>query len=80
MTLAGAESGLVLAEVFRSVLAYVGLKGEAGERLLDQMMTERRKAAGADCTLRFAAQAGELVITLTQAGHDWKMSAPVPVR
>ena len=80
MTLTGGESGPVLAEVFRSVLAHVGLKGEAGERVLDQVMTERRKAQTPDCTVRFAAHAGEIIITLTQAGCDWKMSAPVPVR
>jgi len=80
MTLTGGESGPVLADVFRSVLAHVGLKGEAGERVLDRVMTERRKSPAGDCTVRFAAHAGEIIITLTQAGRDWKMSAPVPVR
>jgi hypothetical protein len=80
MTVTGAPDSHIVVDVFRCVLAHVGLKGEAGERVLDQVMAERRKAGSVDCSLRFAAHAGEIVITLTQAGRDWKMSAPVPVR
>jgi hypothetical protein len=76
----GRADGVVLAEVFRHVLAHAGLNGEAGERLLDQVMDERRAAAGGDCTVRFTAHAGELEITLSQAGRDWHTTCPVPIR
>ena len=74
------ESSLVLAEVFRSVLAQVGVKGEASERLLDQVMDERRKAAIADCKVHFIAHAGEIEIWLLHDGRDFRTSCPVPVR
>jgi hypothetical protein len=34
---------------------------------------------GTDCTLRFVAHAGEIEIVLSQAGHDWRTSCPVPI-
>jgi len=77
---AGSEAAHVFVDVFRSVLGHVGLKGEAADRLLDQVMAERRKAPSGDCTLRFTAHAGELEIALSQAGRDFRMSAPVPIR
>jgi hypothetical protein len=81
MTLSGGVADArVLADLFRSVLAHVGVKGEAGDRLLDQLMTEHRKSPGADCTLRFTAHAGEIEIALSQAGRDWRTSCPVPIR
>ena len=80
MTFNGAADGLVLADVFRHVLAHAGLNEEASERLLDQMMEQRRSGAAGDCTLRFTAHAGELEIALSQAGHDWHTTCPVPVR
>jgi hypothetical protein len=76
----GSSVGPVLAEVFRHVVAHVGLNGEAGERLLDQVMEQRRDAADGGCTLRFTARAGELEITLSQAGRDWHTTCPVPIR
>jgi hypothetical protein len=76
----GGVVGLVLADVFRHVLAHAGLNGEASERLLDQVMEQRRTGPGGGCTLRFAAHAGELEITLSQAGRDWHTTCPVPVR
>ena len=76
----GSVAALVLADLFRHVVAHVGLNGEAAERLLDQVMDERRAAVDGDCTLRFTAHAGELEITLTQAGRDWHTTCPVPVR
>jgi hypothetical protein len=86
MTFNGSASGpgsvdrLVLADVFRQVLAHVGLNSEAGERLLDQVMEQRRTGPDGACTVRFAAHAGELEITLSQAGRDWHTTCPVPVR
>jgi hypothetical protein len=80
MTASGGADGLVLADVFRHVLAHVGLNGEASERLLDEVMAERRTGADGGCTLRFTAHAGELEITLSQAGHDWHTTCPVPIR
>ena len=74
------KAGHILADVFRSVLAHAGLKGEASDRLLDQVMNERRKSASEDCTVRFASHAGELEITLSQNGHDWRTSCPAPGR
>jgi hypothetical protein len=76
----GSTDGHVLVDVFRSVLAHAGLKGEASERLLDQVMEQRRAAPDGDCTLRFSAHAGELEITLSQAGRDWHTTCPVPIR
>ena len=82
MTLTGdaSESSLVLAEVFRSVLAHVGVKGEASERLLDQVMNERRKAAVPDCKVHFIAHAGEIEIWLSHDGSTFRTSCPVPIR
>jgi hypothetical protein len=80
MTLSGGLHGVVLAEVFRHVLAHVGLNDEARERLLDQVMEQRRTGPDGDCTLRFTAHAGELEITLSQAGRDWHTTCPVPIR
>ncbi len=80
MTLSGLSDSHVFVDVFRSVLQHVGLKGEAVERLLDQVMEQRGAASGADCTVRFNAHAGELEITLLQAGRDWRTTCPVPVR
>lgn len=83
LTLSGGGAGgeaHVFVDVFRSVLAHVGLKGEACDRLLNQVMTERRAAPAGDCTLRFTAHAGELEIALSQAGRDWHTSCPVPIR
>ena len=79
MTLSGLPDSHVFVDVFRSVLGHVGLKGEAAERLLDQVMEQRRAAGDADCTVRFASQAGELEITLLQAGRDWRTTCPMPV-
>ena len=89
MTLEGdpSESTPVLVEVFRSVLASVGVTGEASERLLNEVMNERRKsadsgqsAADASCTLRFAAHAGQIEISLSQDGRSFRTSCPVPIR
>jgi hypothetical protein len=83
MTLNGGSASLdsqMLVDVFRSVLAHVGLNGEASERLLDQVMEQRRTGQEGDCTLRFTAHAGELEITLSQAGRDWHTTCPVPIR
>ena len=80
LTLKGGDGSHVLVDVFRSVLAHVGLKGEAAERLLDQAMAERRAAPAGDCTLSFTSQAGELEVALSQAGHTWRTSCPVPIR
>ena len=84
MTLAGGSADgqvrHIVVDVVRSVLAHAGLKGEACERLLDQVMEERRASKSGDCTLAFAAHAGELEITLSQSGRDWRTTCPVPVR
>ena len=80
MSLSGAADGRVLAEVFRHVLAHAGLNGEASERLLDQVMEQRRETPSGDFTLKFNAHAGELEITLSQAGRDWHTTCPVPIR
>ena len=80
MTFTGAD-GLMLADVFRHVLAHAGLNGEASERLIDQVMEQRRsESGGGDCALSFTAHAGELEITWSQAGRDWHTTCPVPVR
>jgi len=84
MTVAGGSADgpvrQIIVDVVRGVLAHAGLTGEACERLLDQVMKERRAARSADCVLRFEAQAGELEITLSQSGRDWHATCPVPVR
>ena len=86
MTLAGgtsadtAGSSHVLADVFRSVLGHAGLKGEAAAPILDEMLAARRASPPGDCRLTFTFRAGELVIALSQAGHDWRMTCPVPIR
>jgi hypothetical protein len=84
MTLAGGSADgpvrQIVVDVVRGVLAHAGLTGEAGERLLDQVMQERRASKSADCILRFAAHAGELEITLSQSGRDWHTTCPVAVR
>ena len=75
----GRADGVMLAEVFRHVLAHAGLNSEAGERLLDKVMDERRTGVDGDCTLRFTAHAGELEIALSQAGREWHTTCPVPI-
>ena len=80
MTFNGGPAGSVLADLFRHVVAHVGLNAEACERLLDQVMEQRRSRPDGDCTLHFTAHAGELQITLSQAGHDWHTTCPVPIR
>ena len=80
LTLTGGDDGHVISDVFRSVLAHVGMRGEAVERLLDQAMAVRRAAPDGDCTLHFTSQAGELEVALSQAGHTWRTSCPVPIR
>ena len=82
MTLGGAADStpVLLVDVCRSVLGSVGLRGEAGERLLDQVMTAYRKGAASGCTLRFTAHAGEIEIALSKNGSDFRASSPVPVR
>jgi hypothetical protein len=89
MTLNGAPGGevrpggdagaAVLVELFRSVLASTGVKGEAADRVVDGVMTEYRKGEGA-CTVRFAAHAGEIEIAFSRSGRDFRVSCPVPVR
>jgi hypothetical protein len=81
MTLSGADqdSGVMTA-VCRSVLAQVGVGGEAAERLVDEVLAARKAAPAGACTLGFSAHAGELQIALSQAGRDWRTSCPVPVR
>ena len=69
-----------MTDVFRSVLAQVGLTGEAAERLVDQLMAARRAAPAGECEVTFAAHAGELEIALSQASGDWRTSCPVPIR
>ena len=76
----GAITGHILVDVFRSVLGHVGLKGEAADRLVDQVMKERRAAPAGACTIHFAARAGEFEITLTQSGRNFRTTCPVPVR
>ena len=81
MTLGGGDpSSHVIVDVFRSVLAHAGVKGEASDRVLDQVMTEFRQGTGGDCALRFVAHAGELEITFSRDGRDFHTSCPVPVR
>ena len=70
----------VIVDVSRSVLAHVGLKGKAAAPILDAVLAARRAAPSGDCTLRFTAHAGELEIALSQAGHDWHTTCPVPIR
>ena len=83
MTLDGAPGddvgAPVLVEVFKSVLASVGVTGGEADRLLDQVMTEYRGGAGV-CTLRFTAHAGEIQIAFSRSGRDLRTSCPVPVR
>jgi hypothetical protein len=79
----GAASGDiadVFVDVFRSVLAHVGLKGKATDRLLAQALKAQRAAPAGACTLRFRAHAGELEIALSQSGRSWRTSCPVPIR
>ena len=77
---AGSDPADVLVDVFRSVLAHVGLKGKATNRLLAQAMKAQREAPAGACTLRFTAHAGELEIALSQSGRSWRTSCPVPIR
>ena len=70
----------VMVDVFRSVLAHVGLKGRATDRLLAEAMKEHRAAPDGACTLRFTAHAGELEIALSQSGRNWRTSCPFPIR
>lgn len=90
MTLNGAPGGdvgdvgdvgvpVVLVEVVRSVLASAGVKGEAADRLIDEVTAAYSKGEGA-CTLRLAAHAGEIEIALSRSGRDFRASCPVPVR
>ena len=76
----GSDGSDVLADVFRSVLAHVGLKGKATDRLVAQAMKAHRAAPAGACTLRFTAHAGELEIALSQSGQSWRTSCPVPIR
>jgi hypothetical protein len=70
----------VLADVLRSVLEHAGLTGEAADPILDEMLAARRASPPGGCTLTFTFRAGELMIALSQAGHDWRMTCPVPIR
>ena len=83
MTLNGAAGGdvgaAVLVEVVRSVLASVGVKGEAADRLIDEVTAACRTGEGA-CTLRFAAHAGAIEIACSRGGRDFRATCPVPVR
>ena len=76
----GSDAADVLVDVFRSVLAHVGLKGKATNRLLAQAMKAQREAPAGACTMRFTAHAGELEIALSQSGRSWRTSCPVPIR
>ena len=76
----GTDATDVLVDVFRSVLAHVGLKGRASDRLLAQALKAHRAAPAGACTLKFRAHAGELEIALSQAGRNWRASCPVPIR
>jgi hypothetical protein len=81
MTLSGgALDTPILADVFHSVLSQMGLNAEAAARVLDQLMDARRSAPQGACTLGLASHAGELEITLAQAGRDWRASLPIPIR
>jgi hypothetical protein len=84
MTLTGAPSAdgttHVLVDVFRSVLGHAGLKGDAAGTVLDEMMAARRAAPPGECTLTFISRAGELEIALSQAGHSWRTTCPMPIR
>lgn len=83
ITLGGApdnEVTHVMVDVFRSVLAHVGLKGSAADPLLDELMAARRAAPSGECTLRFTAHADELEIAFSRGGRDWRTSCPIPVR
>jgi len=83
MTLNGAPGDAVgtplLVEVVRSVLASAGVKGEAADRLIDEVTAAYRTGEGA-CTLRFAAHAGEIELAFSRSGRDFRASCPVPVR
>ena len=70
----------VLVDLFRHVLGHAGVKGEASDRLVDQVMAEYRKGPAAACMLRFTAHAGEMEIVLVRAGRDFRTSCPVPIR
>ncbi len=67
-------------DVFRSVLWQVGVSGDAADHLLEQVLAAHRAAPPGMWTVRFLAHAGTMDIVLTQAGGDWRISCPVPIR
>ena len=77
---AGAVAAGALVEVLRSVLAYVGLKGKASERLLAEAMKAHGAAPDGECTLVLTAHAGELEIALSQSGRSWRTTCPAGKR
>lgn len=81
MTLTGEAAGAtpVFVDVFKCVMAYVGVNGEAGERMLDEIMAERRKTGADVCALHFTAHAGTIEISLSQDGRSFRTSCPVPI-
>jgi hypothetical protein len=76
----GGDAPDVLVDVIRSVLAHVGLKGKATDRVLAQAVKAQRAAPAGPCTVRFTAHAGQLEIALSQSGQSWQTSCPVPIR
>ena len=62
------------------LLVQVGVVGDGGERIVEQLLKAQRALPAGTCVLKFTAHAGELEIALSQAGRDWRTSCPVPVR
>ena len=71
----------MLTDIMRSVLGYVGLTGDAADRLLEHMQAQQHPAAaGGPCRLRLEAEGGELRIVLSQQGREWRTACRCAVR
>jgi hypothetical protein len=79
MTLSATGDSHLLVDVVRSMLAHVGLKGDARDRLIDEIVEQRRAAPAGACTVHVTARSGEVEITFAQSGRDFKTSCPVPL-
>ena len=68
----------MLTDIMRAVLGHAGVKAGDIDRLLGELRAQHwASPPGPGCQLRLQPNGEEVVVLVSQQGHEWRMACPI---
>ena len=79
ITLSGeAPDHQMLTDIMRAVLGHAGVKGDAIDRLLQELVARQwASPPGPGCNLQLQANGAEVVVVVSEQGREWRTACPI---